>query len=336
MSKSVAGRLSRRQFVAAMGVSAAACQAGAFALSAHANQPTTDADGPHHVIDLWPDGAIGKPAGALTETVVERSTDPAIHDRHIAGVTRPRLNVFVPNKPNGASILILPGGGYRWVVVDREGFEMARWLAARGVTAFVLYYRLPGDGWAAGPNTALVDAQRAIRTIRHQAQRFSLDPSRVATMGFSAGGHLCADLMTRHAERVQPPIDAIDALSAKPFLAAPVYPVVSMSAPHAHAGSRERLVGKDASLDIERRHSPHLHVARDNPPVFLLHAEDDKSVPVENALFLRDALSKQGVTTETHLFTRGGHGFGLRKAAGLPVGAWPELFLSWAKSQGWF
>ncbi|MBL8521636.1 MAG: alpha/beta hydrolase [Betaproteobacteria bacterium] len=325
----------RRTFIQGLAGSMAGLLSPASRGAPVAIKASADAEGPQQVIDLWPEGSIAKPASTLVESVVERSTDASIRDRHVAGVTRPRVCVFKAEKPNGASILIMPGGGYRWVVIDREGFEMARWFAARGVTAFVLFYRLPGDGWPAGPNVALLDAQRAMRTIRHHAKAFGLEAGRVAAMGFSAGGHLCADLMTRHAQRVQAPVDGIDALDARPFLAAPLYPVVSMSAPHAHTGSRERLVGKDASPELERKHSPHLQVARDNCPVFLLHTEDDKSVPVENTLLLRAALAQHGVTAETHLFTRGGHGFGLRKAAGLPVEAWPDLFLAWARSQGW-
>ncbi len=127
---------------------------------------------PSETIDLWPKGAPGAPAKLPVETVRERSTDPAFNDRYVFGINRPRMAVFRPERPNGACVLITPGGGYNWVVIDKEGYEMARWLAARGVTAFVLFYRLPHEGWAAGPNTPLSDAQRAIRLIRHRACRF--------------------------------------------------------------------------------------------------------------------------------------------------------------------
>ena len=293
-------------------------------------------NGASDVIDLWSQGVPGKPKTMPHEIVVERSTDRQINDRHIAGISRPRILLFRPSAPNGASILIAPGGGYRWVVIDREGIEMARWFAERGVTAFVLFYRLPGDGWAAGPNVALADAQRAMRLIRHRAAQWGLDAKRVAAMGFSAGGHLCADLIARHATRIETTVDGIDELSAKPFLGAPIYPVVTMSAPYAHAGSREQLIGKLASNELESAHSPHRHISREVCPVFLLHAEDDASVPVENTLLLRAALREKGVSVETHLFKEGGHGFGLRKAAGKPVEAWSDLLLAWARSHGWF
>ncbi|GGB71559.1 alpha/beta hydrolase [Blastomonas aquatica] len=289
---------------------------------------------PAETIDLWPGGAPGMPAKPLTETVNERSTDRLVTDRAVYGINAPRLAVFRPDRPNGAGVLITPGGGYRWVVVDKEGYEMGRWLAARGFTAFVLFYRLPGEGWAAGPNVALADAQRAMRLIRARAGDFAVDPERVSAMGFSAGGHLCADLATRFDASVYAPVDAADQLSAKPHSAAPIYPVISMTAPDAHSGSRELLIGKTASSALEAAHSPHLNVPANAPPVFLLHAEDDEVVPVNNALLLRAALKAEGVRVETHLFEHGGHGFGLRRAIGKPVEAWPELWRAWARTTG--
>ncbi len=290
---------------------------------------------PTETIDLWPKGAPGAPKVVLTETVNERSTDPLLTDRAVFGISRPRMAVFRPTRPNGASVLITPGGGYRWVVVDKEGYELGRWLSARGVTVFVLFYRLPGEGWAAGPDVALADAQRAIRLIRHRSSDYGIDPERVAAMGFSAGGHVCADLTTRFATPVYAHVDKADTLSARPFLSAPIYPVISMSAPNAHAGSRQLLLGPNPSAVLERAHSPHLNVPSNAPPVFLIHADDDDVVPVENSLLFRATLRAQKIPVETHLFTHGGHGFGLRKAIGKPAEAWPQLFMDWGQAAGW-
>ncbi|MFL6863144.1 MAG: alpha/beta hydrolase [Allosphingosinicella sp.] len=284
---------------------------------------------PTETIDLWPNGPPGPPAVLPVETVKERSKDSAYNDRFVLGIARPRMVVFRPKRPNGAAVLITPGGGYSWVVVDKEGYEMARWLAARGVTAFVLFYRLPHEGWAAGPDTPLQDAQRAMRLIRHRAARYRVDPARVAAMGFSAGGHVCADLLARFAAPVYAPVDEADRLSARPAAAAPIYPVVSMTLPTAHAGSRKNLVGEGASVERERAHSPHLHIAADAPPAFLLHAEDDPSVPVANTLLLRSALLAAKVPVETHLFPDGGHGFGLRLSKGKSVEGWQDIFWAW-------
>jgi acetyl esterase/lipase len=274
------------------------------------------------------------PATTPVETLSERSEDPLSTDRALQGITNPRLLAFRPDHPNGAAVLLFPGGGYHHVVVDKEGYEMARWLATRGFTAFVLFYRLPGEGWAAGANVALSDAQRAVRQIRRRASEFALNPERLAVMGFSAGGHLCADLAARFATQTYDAIDAADVLSARPFCAAPIYPVVSMRPAIAHPGSRKLLIGSGADAALESAHSPDRNIPDDAPPHFIVHAEDDNVVPVENALLLRAALKAKGVSVETHLFRTGGHGFGLRKAMGKPVATWPELWQAWAGSIG--
>jgi acetyl esterase/lipase len=287
---------------------------------------------PTQTIDLWPGTAPGAPRVALVETVDERSADPLLNDRVVHGISCPRLTVFRPDFPNGAAALIIPGGGYKWVVIDKEGYEMARWLSARGFTAFVLFYRLPGDGWAAGPNVALADAQRAMRLIRHRAREFRIDPERVVAMGFSAGGHVCASLATRFADHVYAPVDKADTLSAKPHSAAPIYPVVSMDSSIAHMGSRDRLIGSTPSESDIRAQSPDQNVPADAPPHFLLHAEDDDAVPVANTLRLHAALRAARIPVEMHLFAQGGHGFGLRKAIGKPVEVWPDLWRAWART----
>lgn len=293
---------------------------------------------PVETIDLWPGGAPGlpqdRPGGRLVETVNERSTDSLVNDRAVLGVTRPRLAVFRPDRPNGAAVMITPGGGYRWVVVDKEGYEIGRWLAARGFTAFVLFYRLPGDGWASGADTPLADAQRAMRLIRHRARDYAIDPERVAAMGFSAGGHVCADLAARFAVPVYTPRDAADALSARPHSAAPIYPVVSMDPAIAHPGSRQQLLGDHPTPAAQAAHSPDRCVPADAPPHFLCHAEDDDVVPVENTVRLRAALKARGIPLEMHLFANGGHGFGLRRAIGKPAAAWPDLWRAWAATVG--
>lgn len=289
---------------------------------------------PTETIDLWPKGPPGTRHGPLTETVTERSTDALVTDRAVAGITRPRLVVFRPDRPNGAAVMITPGGGYTRIVVDKEGYEIARWLTARGFTAFVLFYRLPGEGWSSGPDTPLADAQRAMRLIRHRARDFAIDPERVAAMGFSAGGHVCADLAARFAASAYAPQDAADRLSAKPLCAAPIYPVVSMDPAIAHPGSRALLLGPSPTPALEAAHSPDRIVPKDAPPHFLVHAEEDDVVPVENTVRLRAALKAHNVPVEMHLFANGGHGFGLRRAIGKPVEAWPELWRAWAPTVG--
>jgi len=286
-------------------------------------------------IALWPGAAPGMGAAALlSERITERSTDPALRDRALDRIRTPCLDVFPAVRPNGAAVLIMPGGGYQRVVIDREGHELAAWLAERGVTAFVLFYRLPAEGWDQGRNVPLADAQRAMRLIRGRAADYAFDPARVAALGFSAGGHLCADLATRFGRSVYSAVDTHDALSARPALAAPIYPVISMDPAIAHPGSRERLIGATAGATLEEEHSPDLQVTAATPPLFLVHAEDDAVVPVDNSLRLRSAARAASVSVDTHLFSEGGHGFGLRLARGKPVENWPELFLRWAGHHG--
>ena len=331
MTEIVNRRTSLKMFAAAGICAASAAQT---APPATARPSPSGLPEPMETIDLWPQGAPGMPENPPEETVVQRSTDPELSDRFINGITRPRMVVFRPSIPNGAAILITPGGGYKRVVVDKEGYELGRWFSARGFTVFALFYRLPGDGWAAGPDVALSDAQRAMRIIRNRAGDYGVVPERVAAMGFSAGGHLCADLATRFAAATYEAIDDADALSAQPMLAALIYPVISMALPIAHAGSRKLLIGEDASPEFERAHSPQHNVPSDAPPCFLCHAEDDASVVVENSIEFRAALRAQGIPVEMHLFAHGGHGFGLRYTVGKPVAAWPDLFVNWSQSMG--
>jgi acetyl esterase/lipase len=289
---------------------------------------------PSETIDLWPGGAPGMPATPPVETVVEESPDRSINDRAVQGVAIPRLVVFRPRTPNGSAMLLIPGGGYRRIVIDREGYELARYLSDRGITCFVLFYRLPGDGWKNAPEVPLQDAQRAMRLIRARAADYGIAPERVGAMGFSAGGHMCAELAVRYDARVYDPVDAADAMTPKPFIAAPIYPVISMIPPAAHSGSRNLLLGDNPSRALQDLHSPFLHVTADTPPCFLCAAEDDATVPVENTLMFHQALRAKRVLVAMHLFTHGGHGFGLRRAIGKPVAIWPELFLDWARAEG--
>ncbi|WP_068090077.1 alpha/beta hydrolase [Novosphingobium rosa] len=291
------------------------------------------------VIDLWPGGVGPGLLRPLTEEIPDRMKPGEPHDRYITGQSRPRMAVFRPKQPNGAAVLIAPGGGYVRVVVDKEGYELARWMAERGFTAFVLVYRLPGGDahgwdWASGADTPLCDAQRAMRLIRYHAPAFGIEPNRVAAMGFSAGGHVCSDLAARFDAKVYAPVDDADRHSARPICAAPCYPVMSMHLPVGHSESRKQLLGPNTSQAFEDAHTPSQNLPANPPPHFLLHAEDDKVVNPLNTLMLRDALKAKGARVETHLFEQGGHGFGLRGAVGLPVAIWPQLWLNWAQTTG--
>ncbi|HEY3950625.1 alpha/beta hydrolase [Phenylobacterium sp.] len=289
---------------------------------------------PTEVVPLWPGLPPGARAALPRETITDRAATSGFQDRFVTGIARPIMTVFRPARPNGAAVLIAPGGGYIRVVIDKEGFEVGHRLAAAGITSFVLRYRLPGEGWDRPADVPFQDAQRAVRLIRQGAAGFGIDPGRVAAMGFSAGGHVAASLATRHAAQVYAPLDAADRLDARPDLSALMYPVIDMARPYAHPGSREALLGKPASPAKEAAYSPQRHVDATTPPTFQVHALDDPAVPPENTLQYLAALRAAKVPAEAHLFEAGGHGFGIWGARGKPAAAWPELFLAWAAPRG--
>lgn len=287
-------------------------------------------------VPLWPGKAPGDIGSVITRRVNPRSGNDAHPDRWVYGVARPELIVFRPANPNGAAVLCMPGGSYEFLAFDNEGTEQARWLNARGVTVFVLMYRLPAEGWARREDVPLQDAQRAMRVIRRDAAKYGIDPKRVAALGFSAGGHLCGSLATRHAEQVYAPVDEADRLSARPDIAGLIYPVILLAGPDAHGGSRDNLLGTDAPETLRRSHSVEQRVDADTPPLFLVHAEDDGTVPVANSLALYQAMLDHKRPAEMHLFDEGGHGFGARMPAIMPGAEWPRLFARFAARKGAF
>ncbi|NBB63273.1 alpha/beta hydrolase fold domain-containing protein [Pseudomonas sp. ODNR1LW] len=284
---------------------------------------------PVEIIRLWPGRAPGGEGVSVTPIVPERSTDPSFHDRYAQYTVDPILTVFRPERPNGSALLLIPGGGYRWAVLDKEGYDVARVFAASGTTCFVLRYRLPGDGWAAGADAPLQDAQRAIRLIRSRAADYGLNPSQIGVLGASAGGHLAGLASMRTAETYAP-IDAADEVSLRPDLTVLMYPVVTMTDPFVHAGSRAYLLGDQPSAERISAYSLEQGDWKGAAPVFLLHAMDDAAVPVENSLQLLSTLKAAGTPTEAHLFQEGGHGFGVRLIRGRPASVWPGLVREWA------
>lgn len=302
--------------------------------AAAAQDARTPGGDPSEVITLWPNGAPGGEGVSVEEQIIDRTTPGGLRDRAQVHTRKSTLVVFRPKTPNGAAVLLIPGGGYERVVLDKEGYETARRLNESGYACFVLFYRMPGDGWAAGGDAPLQDAQRGVRLIRSKAAAMGFSPDRVAIMGFSAGGHLAANLTVRFDASTYEPIDAADRLSAKPNLSALIYPVISLDPAIAHGGSRKQLLTRDGSPERALTLSPDKQVREGLSPVFLLHAADDKTVPVENALVMFSALKAKAVPTELHVFEEGGHGFGLRFSANKPVSAWPGLFEAFARRHG--
>jgi len=292
--------------------------------------------GAGEIIGLWP----RPPAGALhpdmAEVVEQTSSSPGYSSRRMKGVSKPHMIAVPAAQPNGSAMLIIPGGGFEWNYFDHEGYHIADVLNRAGISCFVLIYRLARDGWADPAAVGPADAQRAMRLIRANAARFQLDPERVGVMGFSAGGFLTTTLATRHSTPFYKPVDAADQLSARPLLAAPIYPVQSVDPASAYGGVAPSLFGGPPTAAQIREWSPDLNVTSAAAPTFLVHAEDDDLVPVANTVRLRDAMVAAKIPVETHLFAHGGHGFGARPQPGSPDGPWLPLFINFARQEKLF
>jgi acetyl esterase/lipase len=291
-----------------------------------------DSDG---VLPLWPTMPPGG-TGVLPKQRLEDHAGPAgLRNRRLSGIGNPRLVVKRATKPNGAAMLVIPGGGYSVLNYDTGGADHARWLNAAGITAFILIYRLPGEGWAKRADVPLQDAQRAIRMIRAHADRWGIDPNRIGVLGSSAGGHLAGSLATRFDDAVYDAIDSIDSIPARPNLAALLFPVVTMEK-NAHVPSRQELLGPDPSAAMRDAYSLERHVSPQSPATFLCCAGDDRVVLPVNSLDLYRSLSDAGCKAELHVFQQGGHGFGARLPASVPTSHWPELLLRFARYNGLF
>jgi acetyl esterase/lipase len=283
---------------------------------------------PHPVLPLYSGSVPDSKPSQLQETSVTENGGP-----RVATVIQPTLTVFLPprDKANGTSVVICPGGGYARLAIGHEGYDVAKRLNEMGVTAFVLKYRLPNDQTQPDKSIApLLDAQQALRLVREQAAKYNLNPERIGLMGFSAGGHLAATAGTHFAKPVGTnPGPA----SVRPAFLVLLYPVISFSDSLKHAGSRENLIGQTPAPDQVRLYSNELQVTDQTPPTFLVHAEDDKVVPVQNSVVFYQALRRHNVPAEMHLYPKGGHGFGMNNQT--TKDQWTERLQNWMDANGW-
>jgi acetyl esterase/lipase len=295
--------------------------------SANAQKATGSQPGdPDEFIALWPGTPPGGAGVKLTLKVTDDVLPDGYHVRVTSQIQTPGFFVYRPARPKGLGLLIIPGGGYAGEGHDRGGREIAEYFAALGITCFVLRYRLPGEGWENRETVALQDAQRAMRLIR--SGEYNVDPSKLAVIGFSAGGHVSAALATRHALPVYTAVSTADGRDAKPLTAVHMYPVITMGE-GAHPGSREKLLGKTPSPEAVDAWSLERHVGADAVPSFIcLAADDDVVPPLPNGVAFFIKLREAKIASEIHVFETGGHAFGLAR------GAWPEAFLSWAATHG--
>lgn len=244
----------------------------------------------------------------------------------ISKVKTPTLTVYRPDKPNGQAVIICPGGGYSILAFDKEGTRVAEALIQWGITAVVLKSRLPDNGLQYDKSMApLQDAQEAIRFVRRHAAEWKIRTDKVGIMGFSAGGHLASTAATHFNVNADPA--NTDSISVRPDFAILIYPVISFDSTITHKGSRNNLIGADASEERVRYFSNELQVTAQTPPSFLVHAGDDGAVPAENSIRYYQACIKNKVPAELHLYPKGGHGFGLNNKT--TTDNWLERLRNW-------
>ncbi|MHB9054950.1 MAG: alpha/beta hydrolase [Paludibacteraceae bacterium] len=262
-------------------------------------------------IMLYPNGAVE--SNELKVAEKWRDSD------FLLDISEPRMYSFLApkEKANGTAVLICPGGGYVGVSVIKEGEEIAKWFNELGVSAFVLYYRMP-NGHAEIP---LKDAQTALSIIKKRAKEWNINKKKVGIMGFSAGGHLASTVGTHFKNKKERPAFMILG-----------YPVVTMDKILTHKGSRDNLLGKNPSDELVKLYSNELQVTKKTPPTFIVHAKDDRTVPIANSENLLKALQNNKIPAKLVIYDKGGHGFGMRKK-GIPADNWPHELENWLRTQ---
>ncbi len=275
-------------------------------------------------LKLWPNGAPNKntPPGE-EKFYTERGTS------RYENISEAELFVYLPDKSKntGAAVVICPGGGYHVEAIQHEGFMMAEYLKQNGIAGIVLKYRLPYGQH----EIPLTDALQSIRYVRSKAAEWGIDPARVGIAGSSAGGHLASTAGTHYDLGNSGAADPLARLSSRPDFMLLLYPVISFEEEIGHMGSRQNLIGATNNWKLASEYSNELHVNAQTPPAFLVLADDDKTVDPENSIRFYQAMKKQNVPAEMHIFHQGGHGFGMNKI-NKPVEQWPDMFVQWLKS----
>jgi acetyl esterase/lipase len=267
--------IERRAFLGAGLALMAAC-GDAQPATPFAGDPDAPPFPPKERFPLWP----GNPPGTPKTKIVPNWTmnnPPPHRELWIRGVPFPEVHVYRAANTDGSALLVLAGGGYEFLSVQNEGMDAAKRFNAERTTVFVLTYRLPTEGWSNRSIAALQDAQRAMRLIRSRATGFGIDPARLGALGFSAGGHLAADLAVSADQPIYAPVDAADRLPARPAFIGLIYPVISLDPAISHGGSAPNLLGPNPPAELVAARSPALHVSSSTPPSFVAAAMDDDS-----------------------------------------------------------
>lgn len=277
-------------------------------------------------LNLWPTGAMPNSKGM-------NITDSIFNER-IYRVGDPGMWMFFPSKQENKRgvVVICPGGGYHHEAYIISGIELAKWFNTFGMNSFVLKYRLPISPDLKNRAIApLQDVQRALRIIRANASEWNIDPQKIGVMGTSAGGHLASTVGT-HPEDNSAIGDSIDAFSYLPDFMILISPVIDLGK-YAEIGSRDNLLGIDASKELITKYSSQLHVTSKTPPAFIVHAENDKIVSVNNSLLFYQALIDSNVNASLHVFPEGGHEINLRNNPG-STEMWSTLCKLWITEMG--
>jgi len=270
-------------------------------------------------------GAKPTPADYVEETLTRE--DKIVRT---SKVSKPELYVYQPATPNGTAVIICPGGGYGILAIDKEGHDVAKKFQEIGVTAFVLKYRLPSDLIMKDKSTGpMQDALQAIYLVRKNAALWSVDPNKIGIMGFSAGGHLASSASVHYADMK---IDNQENISLRPSFSILIYPVINFGQ-YTHAGSVKNLLGETPTDQQRKYFSSEYQVNAQTPPAFMVHANTDKTVPVQNSLRYNEALVKNGVSAELHAYQAGGHGFGLYNKT--TKDDWFERLKNWMQANNW-
>ena len=298
-----------------------------------ASAPATPASSPAPVTTSTSAAAAARPMVARAQPVIPLWVNGAPGALGATPADQPEMTPYLPpaGTANGTAVVIFPGGGYAHLAMDHEGSAIANWLAGLGVTTFVVKYRL-------GPSyhhpTMIGDAQRAIRIARARAAEWNVDPRRLGIIGFSAGGHLASTAGTHFDAGNSASTDPIERASSRPDFELLIYPVITMRDSVTHGGSRLNLLGKQPTPELVQLLSNELQVTRETPPTFLVHSTDDRTVPVQNSLLFYEALKRNGVPVEMHVFEHGGHGYGMApKDPALAI--WTALCENWMRRHGW-
>jgi len=280
-------------------------------------------------IHLWPEGKV---PNFKKSDVEEKSVTDAQGILRVSGVTVPTIAAYIApkEKATGAAVMICPGGGYGILAASHEGSDFAKWFNERGISAFVLKYRLPNQkAMTHQHEVPLMDAMQGMKLIRQNAAKWGIDVNKIGVMGFSAGGHLAATISTHYNMGEKASADG------KPNFSILIYPVISLTPALAHGGSRDNLLGPEKSDELIKYYSNELQVSDQTPPAFLVHAMDDTGVPVENSIEYYLALKKKKIPAEMHLYPQGGHGYGMRTEGKGSLANWPTAMEGWLKAMGY-